>query len=166
VVLLEPLLSLALSVPLLVRADTAPAPKDVVHQALHAVEADSVAQLRTRWSAMLQQDPSDRAALLGLATLARLTYDYRSSDRLYSQLGAHSLHPDAYVAYGCLGRAWSFEERGQSQAASDEFARARRVARAVGTKEAEAEALIGLSFARGADEGVAPDDPEAGPGPQ
>ncbi|HET9726056.1 MAG TPA: CHAT domain-containing protein, partial [Gemmatimonadales bacterium] len=100
-------------------------------------------------------DSTDRPAVLGLATLARLTYDYPASDRLYPRLFVDSLHPDAYAAYARLGRAWSLEERGQSDAAGDEFARARRTARTAGDRAAEAEARIGQAFARGAVEGVA-----------
>jgi hypothetical protein len=63
------LLSLALSVSIFARADTADAAKDVVRRALLAVEGDSIAPVRTRWSARLEQDTADRAALLGIATL-------------------------------------------------------------------------------------------------
>jgi hypothetical protein len=120
-----------------------------------AVEGDSVARLQARWSARLRQNASDRAALLGLATIARLTYDYPTADRLYPELfGSDSLRADPYTAYARLGRAWSLEERGESDGAGDEFARARRAARAAGDAVAEAEALIGLAFARGPTEGM------------
>jgi CHAT domain-containing protein/tetratricopeptide (TPR) repeat protein len=156
VLMVAPLLSLALSVSAAARADTAYAAKDVVRQAIHAVEGDSIAPVRARWSARLQRDSTDRAGLLGLATLARLTYDYPASDRLYPLLfSADSLHPDLYAAYARLGRAWSLEERGRSDAAGDEFARARRAAHAAGDRASEAEALIGLAFARGPTEGMA-----------
>ena len=150
-----PLLSLALSLSLLAGADTSGAAKAVVRRALLAVEGDSIAPVRAAWSARLEHDSADREAVLGIATLARLTYDYPTSDRLYAQLfAADSLRPDAYAAYARLGRAWSLEERGQSDAAGDAFARARRAARAAGDPAAEAEALIGLAFARGAAEGL------------
>jgi len=153
--LVASLLSLALSVSVVARLDTADAARTVVRQAVHAVEGDSVAPLRARWSARLRQDASDRAALFGLATLARLTYDYPTADRLYPELfGSDSLRADPYAAYARLGRAWSLEERGESDGAGDEFARARRTARAAGDAVAEAEALIGLAFARGPTEGM------------
>jgi tetratricopeptide (TPR) repeat protein len=152
---LAPLLSLALSVWHATRTDTADAPRAVVHQAIHAVEGDSIGPVRARWSGRLLEDSTDRAAALGLATLARLTYDYPAADRLYSRLfNADSLRPDSYAAYARLGRAWSFEERGQSDAAGDEFARARDVAHAANDSAAEAEALIGLAFARGPTAGM------------
>jgi tetratricopeptide (TPR) repeat protein len=153
--MVAPLLVIALSASILARVDTTEAARVVVRQAIHAVEGDSVSLVRVRWSARVQQDSTDRAALLGLATLARLTYDYPTADRLYPRLfDPDSLHPDPYAAYARLGRAWSREERGQSDAAGDEFAQARRTARAAGDRSAEAEALIGLGFARGPTAGV------------
>jgi len=154
--MLAPLLSLALSVSALALADTTGVARGVVRGALLAVEGDSIAPVRAGWAARLRQDAGDRAALLGIATLARLTYDYAASDTLYPRLfRGDSLHPDPYAAYARLGRAWSLEERGRSDAAGDEFARARRTARTAGDAAAEAEALIGLAFPRGATEGMA-----------
>jgi len=75
VLMVAPLLSLALSVSVVARADTTDPARIVVRQVLHAVEGDSIARARTRWLARLGQDSTDRAALLGLTTLARLTYD-------------------------------------------------------------------------------------------
>jgi CHAT domain-containing protein/tetratricopeptide (TPR) repeat protein len=153
--MVAPLLVFALSAPNIARVDTTEAARTVVRQAIHAVEGDSVSLVRVRWWARVQQDSTDRAALLGLATLARLTYDYATADRLYPRLFApDSLHPDPYAAYARLGLAWSSEERGQSDAAGDEFAQARRTAHAAGDRSAEAEALIGLGFARGPTAGV------------
>jgi CHAT domain-containing protein len=154
--MVAPLLSIVLSVSAVALADTTDRAKVVVRQAVHAVEGDSIAPVRARWSIRLQRDSTDRVALLGLATLARLTYDYAISDRLYPLLfSADAVHPDPYAAYSRLGRAWSLEERGQSDAAGDEFARARRVAHTARDPAAEAEALIGLAFARGPTQGMA-----------
>ena len=154
--MVAPLLSLALWVCVAARIDTTDAARVVVRQAVHAVEGDSVGPVQARWSARLARDSSDRAGVLGLATLARLTYDYPTADRLYPRLYAESSpHPDAYAAYARLGRAWSLEERGRSDAAAEEFARARGAARAASVPAAEAEALIGRSFALGAAEGMA-----------
>jgi len=153
--MLAPLLAFALSVAALARADTTEPAREVVRHGIRAVEGDSSAIVRARWAAGVARDSADRPALLGLATLARLTYDYVTSDRLYPRLfDADTTHPDAYAAYARLGRAWSLEERGQSDAASDAFARARATARAAHDRPAEAEALIGLAFAGGAVQGV------------
>jgi tetratricopeptide (TPR) repeat protein len=155
VLMVAPLLALAISTHAVARVDTTDA-RAVVRQAVHAVEGDSVVAMRSRWSGLLHADSSDRAALLGLASLARLTYDYPASDRLYLQLaGGDSLPVDPFAVYARLGRAWSLEERGQSDAAGEEFARTRDAALTAGEPAAEAEALIGLAFARGPTAGMA-----------
>ncbi len=152
--MVAPLLALTLSCSTLAGADSTDA-RHVVRQAIHAAEGDSIVTVRSRWSGRLHADSADRAALLGLATLARLTYDYPASDRLYLRLfDENAPHPGTYAVYARLGRAWSLEERGQSDAAGDEFARARDAARASGNPTAEAEALIGLAFARGPTAGM------------
>ena len=61
-------------------------PRTVLAHATRAVRADSVAPLRARWAARVQRDSSDRAATFGLATIARLTYDYPTAERLYRRL--------------------------------------------------------------------------------
>ncbi|HET7471111.1 MAG TPA: hypothetical protein VFJ81_15620, partial [Gemmatimonadales bacterium] len=154
--MLATLLAAVLPLAALTPADTAQPARDVVRQAVHATEGDSSSALRARWAARVARDSSDRSALLGLATLARLSYDYPASDRLYPRLFASdSLHPDSYAAYARLGHAWSLEERGQSDAAGGAFAQARAVAHAARDRTAEAEALIGLAFAVGPTAGVA-----------
>ncbi|HKT61403.1 MAG TPA: hypothetical protein VJQ46_15220, partial [Gemmatimonadales bacterium] len=154
--MLGSLLALALSFTAPARADSAEPARAVVRQAIHAVEGDSAAALRARWMVRLARNGADRPARLGLASLARLTYDYSAADRLYPQLfAADSLHPDDYAAYARLGKAWSLEERGQSDAAAQEFVRARHAAHTVSDSAAEAEAMIGLAFASGAVSGVA-----------
>jgi tetratricopeptide (TPR) repeat protein len=150
------LLSLALAALVTAQGDTAHTARLLVREAIHAVERDSAGPLHARWLARVERDSADHAGLLGLATLARLTYDYITSDSLYPRLaGPDSLHPDAYTVYARLGLAWSFEERGRSDEAGHEFEQARQVAHVVGERTAEAEALIGLAFARGGAEGIA-----------
>ena len=146
------LLALATAVP--VRPDSAQSPADVVRQALGAVERDLGAPLRARWSGELRRDSTQRAVLLGLATLARLTYDYDAADHLYPRLYGDA-RPDGYAAYARLGHAWSLEERGRSEDAGQEFARARASARAARDRSAEAEALIGLAVPSAATRGMA-----------
>ena len=58
-------------------------PRAVVRAAAAAVRTDSVAVYRARWKHRLAADTADRAAALGLATLARLTYDYPEANRIY-----------------------------------------------------------------------------------
>jgi len=61
-------------------------PSHAVDQARRAHIGDSVAAVSARWTATLGNRPDDPSALLGLATLARLTYDYPLSDSLFRRL--------------------------------------------------------------------------------
>jgi tetratricopeptide (TPR) repeat protein len=131
-------------------------PSAVVRAATLAVEGDSIAALRVRWEARRAVDSLDRAARLGLATLARLTYDYPAADQLYHALTAtDSTQPDRFAAYARLGRAWGLEDQGWSTETGVQFVAARRVARAAGDRGAEAEALVGMAFPRARVEGTA-----------
>ncbi len=131
-------------------------PPAVVREATLAVEGDRVAAARARWDARRAIDSLDRAARLGLATLARLTYDYPTADTFYRALTtADSTQPDRFAAYARLGWAWGLEDQGWSTEAGMQFAAARRVARAAGDRTAEAEALVGMAFPRARVEGTA-----------
>ena len=140
-------------------APVAQAPDDppaIVREATLAVEGDSVAAPRSRWIARRSTDSRDPTARLGLATLARLTYDYPAAERLYGSLiASDSTQPDRFAAYARLGRAWGLEDQGWSTESGTEFVAARKVARAAGDRRAEAEALVGMAFPRGRVEGMA-----------
>jgi CHAT domain-containing protein/tetratricopeptide (TPR) repeat protein len=130
-------------------------PRSIVREATRAVENDAAAQLRVRWQASLDRDPSDRRALLGLATLSRLTYDYRDAEVRYRRLSDPASAPeDGFATYARLGNAWALEERGFSNGAEAEFEAARKAAHAARDGAAEAEALIALSFVAGRVSGV------------
>lgn len=93
--------ALAAQAPGVVRA---PSPSDdppaIVREATLAVEGDSIAALRARLEARRSADSLDLAVTLGLATVARLSYDYPAADRLYRSLtAAASTRPDRFVAY-------------------------------------------------------------------
>jgi tetratricopeptide (TPR) repeat protein len=130
-------------------------PAAIIHEATLAVEGDRVGALRSRWDARRAADTLDRSALLGLATLARLTYDYSAADRMYLALSTDSLHPDRFTAYARLGQAWALEDQGWSTETGVQFVAARRLARAAGDRRAEAEALVGMAFPLGRVEGLA-----------
>ena len=122
-------------------------PRTVVREATRAVEKDGAAELRALWQARLERDSTDRGALLGLATLARLTYDYPEAEALYRRLSdPTSSRADGFATYARLGQAWALEERGFSNRAEAEFEAARTAAHATHDGGAEAEALIALSF--------------------
>ena len=120
-------------------------PRQIVRQATRAVEGDSARTVAARWSARLGRRPSDRAAALGLAELARDTYDYVAAERGYAALAAGD---DAYAAQAALGMAYGFSTRGRLAPAMEWFERAERIARAAGDRSARAEALMSLAGAR------------------
>jgi CHAT domain-containing protein/tetratricopeptide (TPR) repeat protein len=149
------LLSLALALLPVVGRQPDDDPRAVVRQAVLAVEGDSAPSLRARWSARVERDAADRAATLGLATVARLTYDYDTAERFYRQLFAtDSVQADRYAAYARLGFAEGLEARSFGAAALEQFTRARQVARALRDRTAEGEALIYLTFSRGRLQGI------------
>ena len=116
---------------------------DLVRQATAAVEGDSVTSVARRWHARMQRDSSDRPALLGLATLARLTYDYARADSLYNRLLSRKPDaPDRLIVLARVGRGLSMRFRGLHRDAEDEFARAVIDARSIGDSALEAEALV------------------------
>ena len=152
----EPLILLALSLalpPPATQADTIPAvyedPRSIVREATQAVEQDSAGHLAAQWKARLQYDPRDRAAAIGLGTIARLTYDYPTADEYYRRLdGTDSPRPDRHAVYARLGLAQGLYAQGRMQEADILFARARVDARALRDRTAEGEALFWLGTVR------------------
>lgn len=101
---------------------------------------------RARWHARVTARPADRTALLGLATLDRLTYDYAGADRRYRALlvpGAVSGDPIAVQA--ALGLAQAYGTRAQSLLAEELFHRALNWSARQNDPAATAEALLGLA---------------------
>src|SRR5687768_9134481 len=97
-----PMILLALVLIRAAQADTSQVGRDdprlIVVEATRAVERDSASPLAAVWKEQLRRDSTDRPAALGLATLARLTYDYPTAERLYRLLyTADSSHPDRYA---------------------------------------------------------------------
>lgn len=136
-------------------ADTLPTPRQIVREATLAIEGDSGASVAARWEARLGRDSADRAALLGLATLARLRYDYTSAERFYHQLlSSDSVPHDRLAAYARLGLAQGLDARGWDAKAAEGLATARAAARGAGDSVAEGEALLGLSLQRAFTEGI------------
>ncbi len=127
--------------------------RSVVQAARRAAEGDSVGRLSSRFGRRVARNPRDREAVLALATLSRLTYDYPRSDSLYRRLLTAPI--DRFGVYARLGIAEGLEARSFGRAATWEFSQALRDARAVGDRTAEADALLWLAFARGRLEGVA-----------
>src|SRR5262249_1360667 len=77
--------------------------RQVIREALRAVERDSAPAIIARWSAQLGPDSSDRRTLLGLATAARLSYNDSTATHLYQRLlRSASGSADAYGIYARL----------------------------------------------------------------
>ena len=113
---------------------------------MSAIEGDSVSKVTARWKARVARDSSDRAAAFGLATVARLTYDYPAAERGYTRLfnGAH----DRYAVYARLGIALGFEMRSFDRDAVSEFDRARNAAHELGDRSLKPKrCCISLGFA-------------------
>lgn len=93
-------------------------PRAIVRAAALAIRGDSAPALQARWSARLQRDSTDRAAALGMATLARLHYDYEDAERRYRRLfggdSAGNRVADRYDAYARLGLGLAMEAQGIS----------------------------------------------------
>src|SRR5690242_10090189 len=119
-------------------------PRAVVHDATRAVQRDSAARIAATWQSRVARNANDRAALLGLATVARLSYDYPTAERLYSRIAQV---PDDYAVYAHLGLAEGYESRSIARDAAREFTLALSASRAVGDRSAQADALIWLAFA-------------------
>ena len=121
-------------------------PRAVVRSAGAAVRGDSAARLRARWQTRLARDSSDRAAALGLATLARLTYDYPLAERLYNRLITGAGRADPYAVYARLGVAQGYDEYGSMTDIKRLLADALGEARALRDRAAEAEALLWVGY--------------------
>jgi len=61
-----------------------PGPRAIVQSAERAVQDDSVATVRRRWTEALRRDSTDRGAALGLGSLARLSYDFTTAERFFT----------------------------------------------------------------------------------
>jgi len=122
-------------------------PRAVVRHAISAVEGDSVAGVRRRWERAAIGRTPDRSAILGLATLARLTYSYATADSLFAKLTAVSA-PDDISVYALLGSAQSARNRGAMRDAEAFATAAAAAARAIGDSVAHTDALILLGATR------------------
>lgn len=133
-------------------------PHAVVQAALAAVEGDSAAPVAARWEARLKQNPGDRAAQLGLATLARYQYRYDEAERRYRSLDSLAT-PDGFAVYARLGLGAGADSRGLQAQSDSAFRRALAGARAIGDRRAESEALLNLAYlvatVQGLDHGMA-----------
>ena len=128
---------------------TDPGPRDVVQSAERAVQDDSVAAVRARWSEALRRDSADRAAALGLGSLARLSYDFATAERLLSGILARAGgRVDRWTVQATIGLYRVANATGNTTRADSLLTVAIREARRIGDRGAERDALIGLSSTR------------------
>jgi len=124
-------------------------PADVVREATHAIESDSVGPAVARWRAVLARDSTNLAARLGLATIARLTYDFASADRHYAAIEARApALGTTYRAWSALGRAESRIYRLPFDSVTVWYDSAATLARAAGDSIALANVLYGAGMTR------------------
>jgi CHAT domain-containing protein/tetratricopeptide (TPR) repeat protein len=131
---------------LLAMQGTPSEPRAVIAVAIRAVERDSAPMLADRWTRALATDSTDRDALLGLATLARLTFDYDRATPLYARLISGA--DDRIAVYARIGQAEADRIHRSYATAANGFGQAAGEARRWGDPAAEAEALIGLALVR------------------
>jgi len=134
-----------------------PGPRDVVQSAERSVEDDSAAAVRARWTEALRRDSSDRAAALGLASLARLTYDFATAERLLNGMLARAGGTvDPWTVQARIGLYRVANSSGNTTRADSLLNVAIREARRIGDRGGELDALIGLSGTRASS---GPDEP-------
>lgn len=125
--------------------------RDVVQAAERGLADDSAAALTSRWLEALRRDSTDRAAALGLATLAHLTYDFAAAERLFDGILARTGPvPDRWSVQARLGRYRVALAGGDNRTADSLVTIAIGEARRIGDHGGEMDALIGLSGTRGA----------------
>lgn len=116
------------------------APDAVILEATRAVEAGSAAAVRARYAARLRQSAADRDASLGLATVARLTYEFDEAERLYQRLIAGMPLADPHAVRARLGLAQAMDAHGVKEGLEAQLDSARRGAALAHDRRAEAEA--------------------------
>jgi CHAT domain-containing protein/tetratricopeptide (TPR) repeat protein len=124
-------------------------PRQLMRLARYVVEGDSSTGVAQRWSDRLARDSSDRGAILGLATLARLSADESTASRLYQRLlRLAPSQADEWGVYARLGLARLSYEQVQMGMVDSLVTEALAGARALHDRAAEGDALQALGNAR------------------
>jgi CHAT domain-containing protein len=124
-------------------------PRPIMRLARYVIEGDSSPAVADRWSDRLARDSTDRAAILGLATIARLTADDSTAYPLYQRLLRLSpARADEYGVYARLGLARLNYEAVQMEKVDSLVSEALAGARALHDSAAEGDALQALGNAR------------------
>jgi len=127
---------------------------DVLRRASRAIEMDSVAVVEGSWVRALGDKRTARAALLGLSTLARLTYRFERADSLAVRLVGveNAAQPtsgpvDQYTVMGRVGLVSGLLGVNVSRADSA-LQQAQRDARTIGSARLESSVLVALAQLR------------------
>ena len=130
-------------------------PDAVIQAAEQAVTARRAASVRQDWLARLRRDPANRLARLGVASFARLAYDYAAADSLVAPLLARpGSRPDSVAAWARIESALATAQQWRVREADSVLAIAVTEARAAGYGVAEGAALTRLALIRGRTHGV------------
>jgi len=130
-------------------SQTDPDPERVVRTAERALQDDSLEQVSVRWREALARDSTDRAAVLGLATIARQAYDFERAEQLLRGLLARAgNHSDGWTVRARLGLYRVANARGEVRAADSLLRIAIAEARRLDDRPAQVAALIGFTNTR------------------
>lgn len=144
------LATLTLALGVTAGAQTSDDPRTIVFAAERAVTDDSAQVAAGRWHAALARDSSDRTALLGLATLARMRYDFPTAERLLGRLLAQRAGaPDRWQVQARLGQYRVAFAQGDDGRARGLLDSAVADARRIGDRAGEADAMMGFTSVRG-----------------
>jgi hypothetical protein len=86
-----------------VQAGQGESPREIARVAQRAFEHDSAGPIASSWAARLSRDSSDRAAALGLATLAALRHDSLEAHEAYRRLITSLPSSDPYRIQALIG---------------------------------------------------------------
>ena len=130
-------------------------PQGVIIAAERAFAARRAAAVRQEWLARFRRDPSNKLARLGIASFARLAYDYAAADSLIAPLLARpGTRPDSVAAWARIEAALSASQQWRSAEADSFFFLASSEAASAGDPTAEGAALTRLALIRGRTQGV------------
>lgn len=149
---LAALAALAVAAPIATAQQGDTLPETVLRSAERALQDDSLETVTARWRAALEHDRTDPAATLGLATVARQTYDFERADSLLTALLARSgARVDGWTVRARLGLYRVANARGEVKRADSLLRLGIAEARRTEDRPAQIAALIGFTNTRSGD---------------
>src|SRR5688572_21541571 len=130
-------------------------PGSVVRAAERAIATGRAAAVRQEWITRLRREPGNRLARLGVATIARLAYDYPAADSFAQPLIARpGTRPDAISAWARIETATARAQQWRFGEMDSLLTVAVNEAAAAGDGSAQGTALARLALIRGRTHGV------------